>query len=135
MIDQKIANRWKIGRPKGARADRLKVPKWVQQRQLLIGGYAEQGWSAFDQTDYGTMVATGEWGDELAELEDGNIICTQYPLGYPNHKANRLSAEQQQARIDELEAAIGAARMEIANECIIWADCILHTAISSKPST
>lgn len=78
-----ITHRWQIDRPEGAKADRLKVPQWVVQRRLLIGSYLELGWTAFDQNDKGRIVATGEWGHELAQMADGTIICTEYPHGRP----------------------------------------------------
>lgn len=56
--------------------DNLNLPLWA--RDLLIGGFAEQGWSAYDQSQHGKQVATGAWGDSLILLPSGEITCTEY---------------------------------------------------------
>ncbi len=48
------------------------LPKWA--KHLVIGGYAEQGWAAFDQRRNGKRVAGGRWGDSIILCRDGSIV-------------------------------------------------------------
>ena len=91
-VEQVALQSWRIERPQGADAGHLVVPAWVQQRQLMIGGFLEQGWAAYDQTDAGRMVATGQWGDELIERADGTLEA--------------LARQPLAARVAELEAGL-----------------------------
>jgi hypothetical protein len=58
--------------------DDLGLPRWA--KHLLIGGFGDQGWNAYDQRQGGKMVATGEWGDYLDRDE---ITQTEAPLPGP----------------------------------------------------
>lgn len=79
----RITRKWLEADQFGAR-----IPKWA--RQLAFGGYREKGWSAFDQTKAGHLVATGNWGDELWLRSDGVFCCTRYPQGYSVEAAIEL---------------------------------------------
>lgn len=76
----KVEQRWTPGRSEIERERATSFPAWA--RHLAIGGYREQGWTAFDGNRAGAVVATGEWGHELFLMSDGSIACTEYPEGY-----------------------------------------------------
>jgi hypothetical protein len=51
--------------------DDIGLPKWA--KRIVIGGFAEQGWAAYDRRRGGKKVASGEWGDALLRLRGGRI--------------------------------------------------------------
>lgn len=63
--------RWTILRKDIESERTAAIPKWAEH--LLIGGYREHGWTAFDQTNKGSILASGKWGDSLALLKNGSI--------------------------------------------------------------
>lgn len=54
-------NRFRINRFRDG--DNIGLPRWA--KHLVIGGFGDQGWNAYDQRQGGKLVATGEWGDYL----------------------------------------------------------------------
>jgi hypothetical protein len=52
--------------------DDIGLPSWA--RHIVIGGFCEQGWNAYDQRAGGRVIATGDWGDYLTLLPDGRIV-------------------------------------------------------------
>ena len=74
-----IVKRWKPKRADVEREDGRGIPSWAHH--LGVGGFAEQGWAAYDQRQNGKKVASGEWGDEIFLMQDGSIACTRYPDG------------------------------------------------------
>lgn len=55
------------------------IPPWASH--LAIGGFREQGWTAYDQSNGGKTVATGKWGEQLWIGPRGLVCCTEYPDG------------------------------------------------------
>jgi hypothetical protein len=51
--------------------DNIGLPNWA--KHVVIGGFCEQGWAAYDQRQRGKKVASGEWGEALFRLRGGRI--------------------------------------------------------------
>lgn len=48
-----------------------RFPHWMHH--IMIGGFREQGWAAYDQNQNGKHIASGEWGEDLLLLSTGEI--------------------------------------------------------------
>lgn len=52
------------------------LPTWA--KHILIGGFREQVWGAYDQRQQGKMVASGGWGDSLLRLRHGRVTSKRH---------------------------------------------------------